>query len=194
MIIVTLFREATAERIHIPAESQFTKTMSDRDMEKLHHEAAMEYRSLTGMGVTVTHLIELQEMVISKFETHLGKIENIAGKFLDNLLEIYPGTHDCQYAKSTQSCKDRRETSLLLWHQAIFEYGNLKIGLQYRNNNNTPINNSAQCRHKPSTNRHKNIHRNGILGNKNTRLNHHRHSRPIQKRSKQQIPTNKRPT
>ena len=128
MIIVTLGSGATAERVHIPAESQFTMTTSDRDMEKLHHEAAIEYRSAKGMGVT--QIIKLQELVISKFETNLERIKNTAGKFLDNLLEIYPGTHNCKHAKSKQICEDRKETAMLLWHQAIVEYGNLKIGLQ----------------------------------------------------------------
>ena len=38
MIIVTLCSGATAERIHIPAESQFTKATLDRDMEKLRNK------------------------------------------------------------------------------------------------------------------------------------------------------------
>ena len=93
MIIVTLCSGATAERIHIPTESQFSKITSDRHMEKLHHEATMQYKATKGMGVT--QIVELKELVISKFETYLGSIENTAGKFLNNLRAVYTGQHDC---------------------------------------------------------------------------------------------------
>ena len=69
-------------------------------MEKLHHEAAMECRSMKGFGVT--QIIQLEEIIISKSETLMGEIEDTVGEFLNNLMEIFPGKHDCVHAKSNQ--------------------------------------------------------------------------------------------
>ena len=113
--MITIIRSSTADRIRIPAESPFTIKTSDRDMEKLHHEAAMEYKSTKGYGVM--QIIQLEEIIIFKFETDLGEIEDTAGEFLNNLLEIYPGNHNCIHAKSNQICEDRKETAMLLWHK-----------------------------------------------------------------------------
>ena len=75
-------------------------------------------------------IIELEKVIISKFETDMGENEDTAGEFLNNLLEIYPGKHDCIHAKSNQICEDRKETAMLLWHKGMVQYGNLKLGVQ----------------------------------------------------------------
>ena len=88
MIIITLWSGAATDSIQILQELPFKPITSNKDMEKLNHEAKMEYESTIGRGVTVR--IELYEIVVSKSDIRIRRIKEAGEEFLNNLLAVYP--------------------------------------------------------------------------------------------------------